>query len=75
MSAPATNAFSPTPVRIIILTSSFATEDLIAWSISENVSMFYAFNFSGRFIEIILILFSISYVKLLYDILISFLGR
>ena len=44
MSAPATNALSPTPVITINLTSGFDTDDLTAWSISENVSIFKAFN-------------------------------
>ena len=45
MSAPATNALSPTPEITINLTSGFDTDDLTAWSISENVSIFKAFNF------------------------------
>ena len=65
ISAPATNALSPAPVIIISLTSGFATDDLTAWSSSEKVSIFNAFKFFGRFIEIILILLSISYIRLL----------
>ena len=65
MSAPATNALSPVPVMIISLTSGLAIDDLTAWSNSEKVSIFNAFRFFGLLIEIILILVSISYVKLL----------
>ena len=56
MSAPATNALSPTPVITINLTSGFDTDDLTAWSISENVSIFKAFNFFGLLIEMVLTL-------------------
>ena len=64
MSAPATNALSPTPVITINLTSGFDTDDLTAWSISEKVSMFKAFNFFGLLIEIVLTPVSYTHLTL-----------
>ena len=63
MSAPAINALSPTPVIIMHLVFSFKTFNLTALAISSNVLIFKAFNFFGRLIEMVVILFSVLISK------------
>src|SRR5882672_10926877 len=50
MSAPATNAFSPAPVRISTPTSGSRPAAATAWSSSSTVRRSRAFSFSGRLI-------------------------
>src|SRR3954469_2027276 len=67
MSAPATNAFSPTPVRITPPTSSRPVISSNAWPSSRMVCSFSAFSFSGRFTDSTAIRSCTSSVRLLYS--------
>lgn len=59
ISAPATNAFSPLPVRIITFTFLSAFKELIALCNSSIVSLFNALSLEGRFIVTTAMLFSV----------------
>ena len=69
MSAPATKAFSPAPVRIMAFILLFSSASLSALLNSLIVELFRAFNLEGLFIVMILVESSMSirmFLKLCY---------